>query len=154
MLALARQVMSQMELKRNDRRIAADGGSSGRWRKTALRKSEERFQKFMNSGPAVAYVKDAMPAGSFTSTSRMAQTVSRDRVAGLAGTDGRGGRSGKRSAANVVEHDLTVLNDEATRGSPRKLSPLPDGSAQRFWQSYKFLLHDDLGPQAGRRAVV
>ncbi len=139
LLALSRQVMAQMELQRTIadlRRAAAERQVA----ETALRKSEERFQKFMNSGPAVAYVKDA--AGRFVYVNGpLARRFESQVEDWLGRTDAE--VIGQESAANVVEHDLTVLNDEATVIA-EEIVPTPDGRT-RYWQSYKFLLHDDQG---------
>ncbi len=55
--ALARQVVTHFELQRTvaDLRRAATARDQA---EAALRKSEDRFQQFMNNSPAVAYVKD------------------------------------------------------------------------------------------------
>ena len=139
LLALARQVMAQMELKRTIhelRRTAEERQVA----EAALRESEERFQKFMNSGPAVAYVKDA--TGRFVYVNEPLARRFENRVEDWLGhTDAE--IVGQESAANVVEHDLTVLNDEATVIA-EEIVPTPDGST-RHWQSYKFLLHDEQG---------
>ena len=131
--------MAQMELKRTIaelRRTAAERQVV----ETALRKSEERFQKFMNSGPAVAYVKDE--AGRFVYVNEPLARRFENRVEDWLGhTDAE--VVGQESAANVVEHDLTVLNDEATVIA-EEVVPTPDGRT-RYWQSHKFLLHDDQG---------
>ncbi len=136
--ALSRQVMAQLELKRTItelRRTAIERQAA----EAALRKSEERFQKFMNSGPAVAYIKDAV--GRFVYVNEPIARRFQIPVADWIGkTDAE--LLGKESAANVVEHDLTVLNDEKTVVAEEAV-PTPDGA--RYWQSYKFLLHDDLG---------
>ena len=139
LLALTRQVMAQLELKRtiHDLRHTAEERKAV---EMALRKSQERFQKFMNSGPAVAYVKDA--AGRFVYVNEPLARRFENRVEDWLGrTDAE--VLGQESAANVVEHDLTVLNDEATVVAEETV-PTPDGST-RHWQSYKFLLHDDQG---------
>ena len=137
--ALTRQVMAQMELKRTIhelRRTAAERQTV----ETALRKSEERFQKFMNSGPAVAYVKDA--SGRFVYVNEpLARRFENQVTDWLGRTDAE--VLGQESAANVVEHDLTVLNDETTVVAEEAV-PTPDGTA-RCWQSHKFLLYDDQG---------
>ena len=136
---LAGQAMAQLELRRTIhelRRTAAERQAT----ETALRKSEERFQKFMNSGPAVAYVKDA--AGRFVYVNEPLARRFENRVDDWLGrTDAE--VIGQESAANVVEHDLTVLNDETTVIA-EEVVPTPDGKV-RCWQSHKFLLHDDQG---------
>ena len=138
LLALSRQVLAQMELKRtiNELRLTAIERHAA---ETALRKSEERFQKFMNSGPAVAYVKDAVGRFVYVNepTARRFQIPAADWI-GKTDAELLGGES----AANVIEHDLTVLNDEKTVVAEEAV-PAPDGA--RYWQSYKFLLRDDLG---------
>ena len=137
--ALARQVLSQMELKRtiNELRLTAIERHVA---ETALRKSEERFQKFMNSGPAVAYIKDA--AGRFVYINDpLAKRFQRPVAEWIGRTDAE--VLGQENADKVVEHDLTVLNDEKPLEAEEAV-PTPDGSAQ-VWLSYKFLLHDDLG---------
>ena len=136
--ALARQVLSQMELKRtiNELRLTAIERHVA---ETALRKSEERFQKFMNSGPALAYIKD--DSGRFVYVNE--PTARRFQIPAahwIGKTDAE--LLGGESAANVIEHDLTVLNDEKTVVAEEAV-PAPDGA--RYCQSYKFLLHDDLG---------
>lgn len=136
--ALSRQVLAQMELKRtiHELRLTAIERHVA---ETALRKSEERFQKFMNSGPAIAFIKDAVGRYVYVNepTARRFQIASGDWIGN---TDAE--LLGKESAANVVEHDLTVLNDEKTVVAEEAV-PAPDGA--RYWLSYKFLLHDDLG---------
>ena len=136
---LARQALAQLELKRTIfelRRTATERQAA----ETALRKSEERFQKFMNSGPAAAYVKDA--TGRFVYVNETLARRFENRVDDWLGrTDAE--VVGQESADNVVEHDLTVLNDETTVIA-EEVVPTPDG-ATRYWQSHKFLLHDDQG---------
>ncbi len=136
--ALSRQVLAQMELKRTIRELRLTA-IERHLAETALRKSEERFQKFMNSGPAIAYIKDA--GGRFVYVNepiaRRFQIPCENWI-GKTDTELLGGES----AANVVEHDLTVLNDEKTVVAEEAV-PTPDGA--RCWLSYKFLLHDDLG---------
>lgn len=139
LLALSRQVLAQMEHKRiiNELRLTAIERHAA---ETALRKSEERFKKFMNSGPAVAYVKDAV--GRFVYVNEPTARLFRIPAADWIGkTDAE--LLGREVADNVVEHDLTVLNDEKTVVAEETV-PTPDGRA-RHWQSYKFLLRDDLG---------
>ena len=136
--ALTRQVLAQMELKRTIhelRRTATERQAA----EAALRKSEERFQKFMNSGPAVAYVKDAMGRFVYVNepTARRFQIPAAE---WLGKTDAE--LLGQTSSDAVVEHDLSVLNDERTVVAEEAV-PTPDGA--RYWQSYKFLLHDDAG---------
>ncbi len=116
--ALSRQVLAQMELKRTipELRLTAIERHVA---ETALRKSEERFQKFMNNGPAIAFIKDAV--GRYRVRQRTDRAPFPDASGDWIGkTDAE--LLGKESAANVVEHDLTVLNDEKTvrrgRGGP------------------------------------
>ena len=136
---LAKQVLVQLELKRTIaqlHRTAAERQQA----ETALRKSDERFQKFMNSGPTLAYIKDA--AGRYVyvnePTARWFQIPAPD---WLGKTDAE--LLGQEIADKVVEHDLTVLNDEKIVVAEEAVAT-PDGSAQ-CWLSYKFLLHDDAG---------
>ncbi len=135
---LARQALAQLELKRTIlelRRTDAERQTT----EAALRKSEERFQKFMNSGPAIAYVKDATGRFVYVNepTARRFQIPS---AQWIGKTDAE--LLGQISSDAVVEHDLTVLNDERTVVAEEAV-PTPDGA--RYWQSYKFLLHDDAG---------
>ena len=135
---LARQALAQLELKRTIlelRRTDAERQTT----EAALRKSEERFQKFMNSGPAIAYVKDATGRFVYVNepTARRFQIPS---AQWIGKTDAE--LLGQISSDAVVEHDLTVLNDERTVVVEEAV-PTPDGA--RYWQSYKFLLHDDAG---------
>ncbi len=137
--ALSRQVLSQMELKRtiNELRVTANKRQAA---EVALRKNEDRFQKFMNSGPAIAYIKDA--AGRFVYVNDpLAKRFQKPASEWIGRTDAE--LLGQESAAKVVEHDLTVLNDEKPLLAEEAV-PTPDGSAQ-CWLSYKFLLYDDLG---------
>ena len=133
-----RQVLAQLELKRTIhelRRTVAERQAA----EEALRKSEERFQKFMNSGPAVAYIKDA--TGRFVYVNEPTARHFRINAADWIGkTDAE--LLGQATADAVIEHDLTVLNDEKTVVAEESVSA-PDGA--RYWQSYKFLLHDDQG---------
>ncbi len=136
--ALARQAMAQMELKRTIHELRCTA-TERQAAEAALRKSEERFQKFMNSGPAVAYVKDA--TGRFVYVNEPTARRFRIPVSDWIGkTDAE--LLGQSSADAVVEHDLTVLNDEKTVVAEEAV-PSADGA--RYWQSYKFLLHDDAG---------
>ena len=93
----------------------------------------------MNSGPAVAYVKDATGRFVYVNepTARCFQIPS---AQWIGKTDAE--LLGQNSSDAVVEHDLTVLNDERTVVAEEAV-PTPDGA--RYWQSYKFLLHDDAG---------
>ena len=136
--SLSRQVVVQMELKRtiNELRHTALERHTA---EIALRKSEERFQKFMNSGPAVAYVKDA--GGRFVYVNEPTARRFQIPVAQWIGkTDAE--LLGTAVSDAVIEHDLSVLNDEKTVVAEEAV-PAPDGA--RYWQSYKFLLHDDTG---------
>ena len=138
LLTLSRQVLAQMEFKRTitELRLTAIERHTA---ETALRKSEERFQKFMNSGPAIAYVKDAVGRFVYVNepTARRFQIPAADWIGK---TDAE--LLGIEVSESVTEHDLTVLNDEKTVVA-EETAPTPDGA--RYWQSYKFLLHDDLG---------
>ena len=140
--------MAQMELKRTIhelRRAATERQAA----EAALRKSEERFQKFMNSGPAVAYIKDA--SGRFVyvnePTARRFQIPAGDWIGKTGRGSSRPGRAPTRGRARP---------DRAQRradGGGRRSRP-DARTAARYWQSYKFLLHDGDRPEAGRRLVL
>ena len=141
--ALARQVVFQFELQLTvaDLRRAA----SARDRAEAeLRRSEERFQQFMNNGPAVAYIKD--DEGRFVYVNEpLAQRFEKPVAEWLGKTDAD--ILGKANATGVVEHDLQVL----AGGQPlttEEVIPTPDGMTC-YWLSHKFPLSDGDRKQVG-----
>ena len=100
--AIARQVVAQMELRRSIAELERAAAERARV-EAELRKSEDRFQKFMNNSPALAYIKDEL--GRFVYAERTdgqmfrnpGRTVARQNGCGSvrcrAGADGGGKRS-------------------------------------------------------------
>ena len=142
--ALARQVVSQFELQHkvaNLKRAAAARESA---KKGVRRKSDERFEQFMNNGPAVAYIKD--DEGRFVYVNeRLAQRFERPVADWLGKTDAE--MVGSAPASGVVEHDLQVLNEERPI-TFEEIVPTPDGRT-RYWLSYKFPVRDGERKQVG-----
>ena len=137
--SLGRQVVAQLELRRSivELKRAADERSRV---EAELRKSEDRFNQFMNNCPAVAYIKDE--AGRFEYVN--AQTAKRFQIPApdwIGKTDAD--LFGPELARIVEENDLSVLNDERSR-EVEEAMPTPDGKT-RCWISHKFLLRDGDG---------
>ena len=139
--ALGRQVIAQLELRRSIAELhrAAEERTKVQ---AELRKSEQRFQEFMDNSPALAYIKD--DHGRFLYVNkRLAEEFERPVSDWLGRTDQD---IIPADAARVLEdHDLSVFNDGQTRVLD-EIVPLPSGSV-RHYLSYKFLLRDDRGTE-------
>lgn len=137
--ALARQVVAQLELQRSiaGLRRAADERADAL---AKLRKSEERFQDFMNNSPALAFIKDEYGRYVYVND-RVAQDFGRPVAEWLGRTDAE--IMPGVYARGLEEHDLSVFNDGKTRVLDEIL-PAAHGRVRHF-QSYKFLLRDSDG---------
>ena len=142
--ALARQVVAQLELRRSIAELKRAATERSR-AQADLRKSEQRFQDFMDNSPTAAFIKDDY--GRFLYVNRqLAEAFSRPASEWL-------GRTVQELFSNEVardleENDLSVFN----QGSGHVFEEAaPDASgATRYWLSHKFLLHDGAGsPQLG-----
>ena len=144
---LARQVVAQFELQRTlaDLRRAADAREQA---ESACRQSEERFQQFLNHGPAVAYIKD--DAGRFVYVNGpLAHCFEKPAPEWIGKTDAE--ILGSVDVSAIIEHDLRVLDAEEPI-SVEETVPTPDGKV-RHWQSYKFLLRDGERKQVGGLSI-
>ena len=137
--AIARQVVAQLELRRSIADLERAAAERARV-EAELRKSEDRFQEFMNNSPALAYIKDE--AGRYVyvneQTAKSFQ-LSPDQWIGKSDAE----LIGPDLARIVEENDLSVLNDEHPR-EVEETVPTPDGKS-RYWISHKFLLRDGDG---------
>lgn len=134
--ALARQVVTQLELRRSIAELERAATERAQV-ETALRKSEDRFHEFMNNCPAIAYIKDE--SGRFIYVNQQLELrfeIAPD--AWIGKTDAE--LFSSEMARAVVENDLSVLNDEQTR-EIEEVIPTPDGKS-RYWSSHKFVLRD------------
>ena len=143
MRLLARQVVSQFELQHSiaalKRTAEAREQAEG-----ALRRSEERFQQFMDNGPANAYIKD--DEGRFIYVNeQLTRRFERPAADWLGKTDAD--IVGSVPASGVVEHDLQVLNEDRPI-TVEEVVPTPDGQT-RYWLSYKFPVRDGDRKQVG-----
>lgn len=132
--ALARQVVAQLELRRSIAELERAAIERAKV-ETAFRKSEDRFNEFVNNSSAVAYIKDE--AGRFVYVNQ--QLANRFQVeldAWIGKTDAD--LFPPEIARAVEENDLSVLNDERTR-EIEEIVPTPDGKS-RYWLSHKFVL--------------
>ena len=145
--ALARQVVMHFELQRTvaDLRRAAAAREQA---EDALRKSEERFQQFMNNSSAGAYVKDE--EGRFVYVNEtLARSFERPAEQWLGKTDADFLDGALLST--IVEHDLRVFNEQKAL-TFEEVVPTPDGKV-RCWLSHKFLLQDGDRKQLGGLSV-
>jgi len=109
----------------------------------ALRESEERFHRFMDNGPAVAFIKDE--EGRYLYINKPAeQRFDLPRAAWLGKTDAE--LWPPEVAAEVREHDLGVM--ESGKAVSRLEKGLPPGS-ESTWMAYRFPL-----PGAGGRKLL
>ncbi len=139
--ALARQVVAQLELRRSiaDLKRAADERARAQ---TDLRKSEQRFQDFMEHSPAIAFIKD--DSGRYTYVNRqLEENFARPAADWLGRTDAE--IFPGPVAQNLIEHDLSVFNEGKTQ-VVEEIIPVAGGNCRHFL-SYKFLLRDGHGPQ-------
>ncbi len=137
--ALARQVVTQLELRRSIAELEHAAAERAQVAE-ALRKSEERFNDFMNHSPALAYIKDEY--GRYVYVNRKTATAFQVPPADWIGkTDSE--LFATETARTLEENDLSVLNDERTR-EIEETAPTPDGKS-RYWLSNKFLLRDGDG---------
>ncbi len=134
LLALGRQAMAQMELRRTQAALLRESRARERAQRT-LRESETRFHGFMNHGPAIAYIKDE--EGRFLYVNEpLARAFERPVEDWLGRTDFD--MIDAEAAQQVQEHDLTVFNTEEMVVT-QEIVATPSGG-NRFWLSYKFLL--------------
>lgn len=144
---LGRQVVSQLELQRTviDLQRAA---RARRLAEGALRASQERFQQFMNNGPAIAYIKD--DEGRFVYVNEpLTRRFERPASEWIGKTDAE--IFGRVDVSGVIEHDLQVLDTEQPL-TVEETVPTPDGKT-RHWQTYKFLLRDGDRKQVGGLSI-
>ncbi len=137
--ALARQVVAQLELRRKIaelKRAAAERAQA----EQALRKSEERFNEFMDNSPAMAYIKDT--AGRYVYVNRKMTLSFQIPLEGWIGKKDAE-LFPAHTAQTLEENDLSVFNDERTR-EIEELVSTPDGKS-RYWLSSRFLLRDGDG---------
>lgn len=137
--ALSRQVVAQMELKRTVQEL--ERTTAAQWvADLALKKSERRFQAFMNNGPVIAYIKDSEGRFLYVNepcASRFGIPVEQwlDRTdADLFGAE---------IAGPLRQHDLTALASESGI-SVEEEAPTAEGG-MRHWISHKFALRDPEG---------
>ena len=145
--ALARQVVTHFELQRTvaDLRRAASARDQA---EVALRKSEERFQQFMDNSPAIAYVKDE--EGRFVYVNEtMARCFKRPVEQWLGKTDADFLDGALLST--IVGNDLRVFNEEKSLMF-EEIVPVSDGET-RCWLSHKFLVRDGDRKQLGGLSV-
>ena len=137
--ALARQVVAQLELRLTIGELQREAEERAR-AEAALRKSERRFQDFMDNSPVLAYTKD--DSGRFTYINqRVAEEFQRPVGEWLGRTDFD--ILPEQAARAIQENDLSVFNDGQTRRM-EETAPTPDGCI-KHWLSYKFLLRDGDG---------
>jgi diguanylate cyclase (GGDEF)-like protein/PAS domain S-box-containing protein len=132
--ALARQVADQFRLRSQ---LAELGAAH-----TAVRHEQERFHAFINSGPVMAFMKDA--AGRYVYVNDPACDrfgLTRERWLGRTDAD----LWGSSVAADLMAVDREVLASGRPLSLP-EVVPTPDGASQ-FWQVTKFPMSD---PAHGR----
>lgn len=139
--ALARQVVAQLELRRSITELLRAAEERARVQ-SELRKSEQRFQDFMDNSPALAFIKD--DHGRFLYVNkRLAEDFARPVSEWL-------GRTNQeimpvQAARDLEEHDLSIFNERQSQVF-EEMAPRPDG-VTRHYLSYKFLLRDGLGSE-------
>jgi PAS domain S-box-containing protein len=126
--ALARQVMSQLEL----RRTAA-----------SLKASERRFQAFMDNSPAVAFMKDEAGRMLYVNaTFEHAFGVQREDVIGKDDYELWPAEAARR----LREHDLSVLKGNCAIQVEESVPGAINTSGDALhWLSFKFPFEDDIG---------
>ena len=140
---LARQVVAHFERKRTVADLERAAAARSR-AETERRNSEERFQQFMNNGPALAYIKD--DEGRFLYVNEpLARRFVKPVAEWLGKTDAD--LFGPHDAAGVIEHDLQVLNEQSPI-TVEETIPTPDG-VTHYWLSHKFPLSDGNRMQLG-----
>lgn len=141
--SLARQVVAHFELQHTIADLKR-GAVARAQAEIALRKSDERFQQFMNNVPAMAYIKD--DEGRFVYVNEpLALRFEKPAADFLGKTDAD--VIGRVHAPGVVEHDLRVLSEEKPL-TMEEVVPTPDG-VTHYWLSHKFPLADGDRKQVG-----
>lgn len=130
---LARQVMAQMELRRNLEELANQMAMRVQI-EAALRESEGQFRAFMDNSPLVAFLKD--DKGRFTYVNQLFLQRFDKQADEIIGKDDF--ELWPEVASQLREHDLSVLAGDATVGLIETV-PMSDGQTH-YWQVYKFPL--------------
>jgi len=136
---LGREVITHLELRVQAAEAASYMEESER-SEMALRESEERFQRFMDYGPVVAYIKDE--EGRFLYVNRRFEVSMGSKMEKIRGKTAEAFIP-KEFTSPLRVNDLQVLQENRPIEFIETL-PNKDGEV-RQWLSFKFPIEDELG---------